>query len=56
MFIDPIVFYGVFALGMLPAVVCFTFAMIIAKGRTHGGLTFCRLGRLGFSFYIRRSA
>jgi hypothetical protein len=29
-------------------------AIAIFFGRTHGGLTFCRIGRLGFSFYIAR--
>jgi hypothetical protein len=29
-------------------------AIAIFAGRTYGGLTFCRIGRLGFSFYIAK--
>jgi hypothetical protein len=27
-------------------------AIAIMRGRTVGGLTFCRIGRFGFSFYL----
>ena len=53
MFIDPIVFYSLFALGALPALVTFALGAVIARGRTQGGLTFCRVGRLSFSFCVR---
>lgn len=56
MFIDPLVFYALWALSSLPAMVCFAFGLVICRGHSRGGLTFCRLGRLGFSFYIRRNA
>jgi hypothetical protein len=29
-------------------------AIAVLAGRTHGGLTFCRIGRFGFSFYIAK--
>lgn len=29
-------------------------AIAVALGRTHGGLTFCRIGRFGFSFYMTK--
>jgi hypothetical protein len=32
------------------------FILAITLGKRHGGLTFCRLGRLGFSFYVKRSS
>jgi hypothetical protein len=55
MYFDPIVFYTLWAIATLPMFVCFFMAYIIARGTTRGGLTFCRIGKLGFSFYIRRS-
>jgi len=56
MYIDPIVFYSLFALASLPALACGVLAVIINNGRTVGGLTFCRMGRIGFSFYVRAAA
>lgn len=31
-------------------------AIAVIAGRTHGGLTFYRLGRFGFSFYITKKS
>lgn len=31
-------------------------AIAVLAGRTHGGLTFCRLGRFGFSFYFSKKS
>jgi len=39
---------------LLSAAVNAALGVAILRGRSHGGLTFCRLGRLGFSFYISR--
>jgi hypothetical protein len=39
---------------LLSAAINAALGVAILRGRTHGGLTFCRLGRLGFSFYISK--
>jgi lipopolysaccharide export LptBFGC system permease protein LptF len=55
MYVDPIVFHAVFALAATPSALCLLAAYVLHKSHRHGGLTFCRLGRLGFSFYLRRA-
>jgi hypothetical protein len=39
---------------LLSAAINAALGVAILRGRTYGGLTFCRLGRLGFSFYISK--
>jgi hypothetical protein len=56
MYVDPIVFHAVFALAAAPCALCLLAAYVLHRSRRVGGLTFCRLGRLGFSFYLRRAA
>jgi hypothetical protein len=55
MFIDPLVFHALFALAATPCALCLLVAWTLAHSRRVGGLTFCRLGRLGFSFYLTRN-
>jgi hypothetical protein len=55
MYLDPIVFYALWIISTLPMLACFVLAFIVASGTTRGGLTFCRIGRFGFSFYVRRA-
>lgn len=55
MYLDPIVFYALWFIATIPMFACIAMAYVIACGYTRGGLTFCRIGRFGFSFYIRRA-
>lgn len=55
MYVDPIVFHAVFALAAAPCALCLVAAFTLARSKRVGGLTFCRLGRLGFSFYLTRA-
>jgi len=54
--VDPIVFHAIFAMAFAFPITLLLIAFALATSRTVGGLTFCRLGPLGFSFYIRRNA
>jgi len=55
MYVDPIIYHTVFALAALPSALCLIAAYTLARSKRVGGLTFCRLGRLGLSFYLTRA-
>lgn len=56
MFIDPLAFYAMMVIGYLPALFCLMLAIVIFRGRTVGGLTFCRFGRFRFQFSVRNAS
>lgn len=43
-----------FAIGLIQALMIGSLGVVIARGHTVGGLTFCNIGRFGFSFYWRK--
>lgn len=54
MFVETTSFYLIFAIAWFAPISLMTAGCVLLRGRRVGGLTFCRLGPIGFSFYIRR--
>jgi hypothetical protein len=56
MYVDPYAYHALLAVDLLAATICGALAYTILRGKRVGGLTFCKLGRLGFCFYVTKTA
>ncbi len=54
MYIEPIAYHFIFTLACFAPLTLITSGIVLLRSRRVGGLTFCQLGPIGFSFYIRR--
>jgi hypothetical protein len=54
MYIEPFIFYYLWFMGLVPAILSGTAGVMLLRSRRVGGLTFVSLGRFGASFYVRR--
>ena len=52
--IDTYTLHALFACALLAATTCGALGLALLRSRRVGGLTFCKLGRLGFCFYFSK--
>jgi hypothetical protein len=55
MYIDPTAYHIIYALAWFAPISLITLGTVLLRGKQVGGLTFCKIGPIGFSFYIRRA-
>jgi hypothetical protein len=55
MYIDLTSYHIILAIAWFAPISLMTLGVVLLRGKTVGGLTFCQIGRLGFSFYITRA-
>jgi len=52
--IDTYTLHLLFTVACLASITCSALAFTILRGKRVGGLTFCKLGRFGFCFYVTK--
>lgn len=52
--LDTFTLHALLILAAMPGITCLVLGITIARGKRCGGIMFCKLGRLGFSFYFRK--
>jgi len=52
--IDTYTLHALYAIALLAATTCSALGLALLRSRRVGGLTFCKIGRLGFCFYFTK--
>ena len=52
--IDTYTLHALFGCALLAATICGALALTLLRSKRVGGLTFCKLGRFGFCFYVTK--